>query len=157
MNRTLLNITFTLDERYYALDVNTVERITQSVEITPLPKAPDIVLGIVNYHGKIIPVVNIRRRFHLPEKETEPTDQLIIARTLKRTVALLVDTVLGVIETSEDAVVQANTIMPGLDYVQGVVKLDDGMVIIYNLDKFLSLDEGKSLDIAVDSLKGAQR
>jgi purine-binding chemotaxis protein CheW len=149
MNPTLLHVAFTLDEGHYALDLSAVERIIQTVEVTLLPEAPDIVLGVINIHGKIIPVVNIRRRFHLPEKDIEPTNRLIIAHTLKRTVALVVDVVLGVIETPEDRVVKADTVLPGMDYVQGVVKMEDGMILIHDLNKFLSLEEEKTLDTAI--------
>jgi purine-binding chemotaxis protein CheW len=155
MNTTLLHVAFTLDEGHYALDLSAVERITQTVEITPLPEAPDIVLGIINIKGKIIPVVNIRRRFRLSEKDIEPTNRLIIARTLKRTVALVVDVVLGVIETAEDRIVKADTVLPGMDYVQGVVKMEDGMILIHDLNKFLSLEEEQTLDNAImNNMKG---
>jgi purine-binding chemotaxis protein CheW len=149
MNPTLLHVAFTLDEGHYALDLSAVERIIQTVEITLLPEAPDIVLGVINIHGKIIPVVNIRRRFRLSEKDIGPTNRLIIAHTLKRTVALVVDVVLGVIETPEDRVVQTDTVLPGMDYVQGVVKMEDGMILIHDLNKFLSLEEEKTLDTAI--------
>ena len=149
MNPTLLHVAFTLDEGHYALDLSSVERIIQAVEITLLPEAPDIILGIINIKGKIIPVVNIRRRFRLSEKDIEPTNRLIIAHTLKRTVALVVDVVLGVIETPEDRVVKADTVLPGMDYVQGVVKMEDGMILIHDLNKFLSLEEEKTLDTAI--------
>ena len=157
MNTTLLHVAFTLDEGHYALDLSAVERITQTVEITLLPEAPDIILGIINIKGKIIPVVNIRRRFRLSEKDIEPTNRLIIARTLKRTVALVVDVVLGVIETPEDRVVKADTVLPGLDYVQGVVKMEDGMILIHDLNKFLSLEEEQTLDTAImNNTKGVK-
>jgi purine-binding chemotaxis protein CheW len=157
MNITLLHLAFILDEGHYALDLSVVERIIQSVEITPLPEAPDIVLGIINIKGKIIPVVNIRRRFRLSEKDIEPTNRLIIAHTLKRTVALVVDVVLGVIETPEDRVVKAGTVLPGLDYVQGVVKMEDGMILIHDLNKFLSLEEEQTLDTAImNNTKGVK-
>jgi purine-binding chemotaxis protein CheW len=157
MNTILLHVAFTLDEGHYALDLSVVERIIQSVEITPLPEAPDIVLGIINIKGKIIPVVNIRRRFRLSEKDIEPTNRLIIAHTLKRTVALVVDVVLGVIETPEDRVVKADTVLPGMDYVQGVVKMEDGMILIHDLNKFLSLEEEQTLDTAImNNTKGVK-
>jgi purine-binding chemotaxis protein CheW len=157
MNTTLLHVAFTLDEGHYALDLSAVERIIQTVEITLLPEAPDIVLGVINIHGKIIPVVNIRRRFRLSEKDIEPTNRLIIAQTLKRTVALVVDVVLGVIETPEDKVIKADTVLPGMDYVQGVVKMEDGMILIHDLNKFLSLEEEKTLDTAImNNTKGVK-
>ncbi len=84
-------VPFLLDDQRYALHLDVVERVIPAVEITPLPKAPEIVLGLINIRGKIIPVLNIRRRFRLPDRETELTDHFIIANTSKRTVALPAD------------------------------------------------------------------
>ena len=81
-------VPFLLDDHRYALHLGVVERVIPAVEITPLPKAPEIVLGLINIRGKIIPTLNIRRRLQLPERETELTDHFIIANTPKRTVAL---------------------------------------------------------------------
>lgn len=145
-NKSHQLVVFTLNEQRCALHLSTVERAFRIVEITPLPKAPEIVLGVVNVHGRVIPVVNIRRRFGLPDREMRLTDQLIIARTPKRVIAPLVDSVIGVAEYPEEEVIKAEKILPGLEYVEGVVKLEDGLILIHDLDKLLSLDEEKSLD-----------
>jgi len=71
-------IIFSLDEPRYALPLSLVERVVRIVEITPLPKAPDIVMGVINMHGQILPVINVRRRFNLPEREIRLEDQLIM-------------------------------------------------------------------------------
>jgi len=76
---TLQLIVFTLDAQRYALHLSAVERAIRMVEITPLPKAPEIVIGVVNIHGAVIPVLNIRKRFRLPEREPDLGDQLIVA------------------------------------------------------------------------------
>ncbi|MEX2090223.1 MAG: chemotaxis protein CheW, partial [Bacteroidota bacterium] len=110
---------------------------------------PEIVLGVLNVHGAVIPAVNIRKRFNITEQEIGISDQLIIARTKRRMVALPVDAVLGVLEYPEELIVKAEQIVPHLDYVQGVLKLDDGLVLIHDLDTFLSLDEHLTLDEAM--------
>ena len=94
-------VPFLLDDQRYALHLGVVERVIPAVEITPLPKAPEIVLGLINIRGKIIPTLNIRRRLQLPERETELNDHFIIANTSKRTVALPAESVGGVIQISE--------------------------------------------------------
>jgi purine-binding chemotaxis protein CheW len=121
--------------------------------MTPLPKAPEIVIGVINIQGRIIPVFNIRRRFHLPEREIELSDQLIIANTARRTVALVVDTVDGVIERLSEEVTPADQVLPRIEYVEGIVKLENGLVLIHDLDKFLSIDEEAKLDEAVNKVK----
>ncbi|MEK6560641.1 MAG: chemotaxis protein CheW, partial [Nitrospirota bacterium] len=114
--------------------------------------APDIVTGIVNIHGSIIPVFNIRRRFHLPETAINLTDKLIIARTAGRSVGIVVDAVSDVMEYTEKDIVNADKIVPGMEYIYGVAKLDGNMILIHNIDKFLSPGEENKLDEAVKKL-----
>lgn len=150
MNGTLNQlVAFSLDGQSYALRLDSVQRIVPVVEVTPLPAAPEIVLGIVNLWGKIVPVLDVRRRFKLPKQELNLSDQLVVARTAKRTVALVVDSVRGVVERSPQEITEAGLILPGLEYVQGVAKLQDGMLLIHDLDTFLSLDEEKQLEGAM--------
>jgi purine-binding chemotaxis protein CheW len=148
-------VLFTLDEQRYALDLATVERAVRVVEVTPLPKAPPIVLGIINVNGDVVPVFDIRRRFRLPEREINLTDQLMIARRSRQKVALLVDSVSGVVEISEVEISSAKQILPEIEYVYGVVKLQDGLVLIHDLDQFLSSEEERTLEGALNSVSGA--
>ncbi|MEK6592033.1 MAG: chemotaxis protein CheW [Pseudomonadota bacterium] len=146
MNRLVV---FTLDDQAYALRLATVEHVARMVSVTPLPKAPEIVMGIVNVRGRIVPVFDIRRRFRLPAREIAVSDQLVIARTSRRAAALVADAVAGVRAYPEEVVVEAKSVLPGVEYVEGVVKLADGLILIHDLDKFLSLEEGESLDRAL--------
>jgi len=148
-------ITFTLDNQLYAMYLSSVERAVRMVEITPLPQAPEIVLGIINLQGRIIPALNLRKRFRLPERRPGVGDQLLVARTSRRTVALVVDAVCGVIECPAREEIAPATIVPGLEYVTGVVKLADGMLFIHDLDEFLSLDEEEALEAAISGKEGA--
>ncbi|MBI4523304.1 MAG: purine-binding chemotaxis protein CheW [Deltaproteobacteria bacterium] len=143
-------VVFTLDEQRYALRVSSVQRVIRAVEIIPLPKAPEIVLGMVNVQGRIIPVFNIRKRFRLPERELELSDQIVLARTSRRTVGLVVDAVSGVLELSESEILSPDDIVPETEYVEGVVKLKDGLVLIHDLNRFLSLDEERTLDASLN-------
>jgi len=156
MNNLSQLVVFTLDEQRYALYLAAVERIVRVVEITPLPKAPEVVLGVVNVHGQIIPVVNIGKRFRLPEREIALSNQLIIANTSRRAVALLVDEVSGVLEISEREMIEAGKILPDMDYVEGIVKLEDGLILIHGLNTFLSIEEEKALDDAMKTEIGEQ-
>lgn len=144
-------VVFSLDDQRYALHLTAVEKAVRAVEITPLPKAPDIVFGVVNIRGQIVPVVNMRRRFGLPERDLRLSDQIVIARTSRRTVALVVDAVAGVTELSGKNLVAPEKIVPRMEYVEGVVKLADGLVLIHDLDKFLSLDEERTLDVSLNA------
>lgn len=142
-------VAFDLDDWRCALHLAAVERVIHAVEITGLPEAPDVVAGAINVQGRIIPVVKLRKRFGLPARELAPGDQMIITKTSVRPVALVVDAVTGVTEYPAEALVPADTVLPGMHYVEGVAKLDGGMVLILDLDRFLSLEEGQSLDRAM--------
>ena len=143
-----------LDELRIALPLSVVERVIRAVYLTPLPGAPDIVLGAVNVQGRVIPVVNMRRRFRLEDRQIALTDRLVIAHTTQRPVALVADAVSGVLEYPEPALVDAENILPGLEYVDGVAKLEDGLILIHNLNRFLSLDEESALEHAMASAGG---
>lgn len=142
-------VVFTLHEQRYALRLPAVTRIVRVAEITVLPGAPDIVLGVVNLQGQIIPVVDLRKRLGLAARDVQLTDHLIIARTSLRPMALLVASVIGVIDGPQSQVsasIQADT-----TYVAGVLKLADGLVLIHDLDTFLSPVEDVLLDQALAS------
>jgi purine-binding chemotaxis protein CheW len=155
MNRLNRLVSFNLDDQKYALFLSAVIRIIRVVEITSLPKAPDIVLGVINMHGQIVPVLDIRKRFRLPQREIQLEHQLIVASTSKRTVALLVDFVSDVVEISEEKIIAGEHILPGMEYVEGVVKTEDDMILIHDLEQFLSLQEEKALHESMEDLKPA--
>jgi purine-binding chemotaxis protein CheW len=139
-------VVFTLDAQLYALPLASVQRVVRMVEVTPLPKAPEIVLGVIDVHGSIIPVMSMRRRFGRPEPEASLNGQLIVADTGTRCVALVVTSVTGVIERTVEEVTEAEKIVPGAQYVEGISKLEDGIVFIPNVDRFLSKKEDQQLD-----------
>ena len=145
-------LAFSLDDHAYALHLRAVEQIVRIVEVTRLPDAPGIVAGVVNVRGQVIPIVDIRKRFLLPARDPDLSDQLIVARTSRRAVGLIADIVTGVVECDEAQVIAAEAIVPGLQYIKGVAKLKDGMLLIHDLDTFLSLEEDRLLR---DALKAA--
>jgi purine-binding chemotaxis protein CheW len=149
MNGLTQLVVFHLDEQRYALPLAVVERIVRAAAVTSLPKAPSIVLGVIDVAGRMLPVLNLRRRFHLPEREISPTDEFLIAQTAWRTVVLVVDEAQGVSECPPGAIIGSAQIVPGLEHIQGIVKLDDGLVLIHDLETFLSLDEARALDEAM--------
>jgi purine-binding chemotaxis protein CheW len=142
-------VVFRLDERRYALPLTAVERVIRAVEVTPLPTAPAIVLGVINMQGRVLPVLNVRKRFVVPDREIGPADWFLIARTARQTVVLVIDQADGVIDQAQIDIVRSAQIVPSLEQFPGVVRLDDGLVLIHDLDRFLSLDETKALDTSM--------
>jgi purine-binding chemotaxis protein CheW len=142
-------VVFTLDDLLYALPLEAVTRVIHAIEIRHLSNVPEIITGIINVEGKIIPVIDPRFRFALPVKEMDPDDRLIIARTGKRTIAMLVDTVKDIMNLEETQVELARKSLPFAGYIRGVARVEEGLILIYDLEQFLSLDEEKQLDNAL--------
>ncbi len=150
MNETMQLLAFSVGDHRYALPLSAVKRVVRAVEVTPLPDAPDTILGLINVQGQIMPVVNVRRRMGLPEREVNLSDRLIIGQTSKRTVALLVDAVSGVIEPEEQEVITAEKILPGAGCVGEVAKLAEEIVLVQDLDTFFSFAEEEAFSGAAD-------
>lgn len=142
-------VVFTLDEQLYGLPLQAVDKVIHVVEIRHLPKTPEIITGIINIKGKIIPVVDIRKRLELATHEIDPDDRLIITDTGKRTVAILVDTVTGIRDLKPGQQAKTKEAMPYAKFIKGVAKTDEGLILIYDLEQFLSLDEEKELEQAL--------
>jgi purine-binding chemotaxis protein CheW len=148
-------VVFRLDRHRYALPLAVVDRVVHAVEVTPLPKAPDVVLGVINVHGRVFPVLDVRKRFLLPGRQIGPADWFLLARAGRRTVVLAVDESEGVIERSHDDVLDASAIAPNLESFPGVLRMEDGLVLIHDLERFLSLDDARALDDAMGGIPDA--
>ena len=154
MKRENQYLVFNLEEWRIALHLSAVDRVVWAVGLTPLPEGPDSVRGLVNVQGCIMPVVDIRGRFGLAGGELDPADRFVIVRTSRRIVALWVDGVDGVIAPAAEEVVDAGEIVPGMKYIDGVVRLPDGVILIHNLDRFLSIEEERALEKAIEEDEG---
>lgn len=147
-------LTFTLDEPTFALDLSVVERVVRAVAVTSLPQAPKSVLGVIDVHGTVVPVADIRRCLGLPARSVRADDRIVLARTSRRLVALVVDSVEGVQEPAGTDITTAGEVLPGSASVHGLAKLKDGLALICDLDQLLALDEEQELDAALaDSRK----
>ncbi len=146
-------VLFSLDHQQFALSLSMVESIARSVQIIPLPNAPDVVQGIINVHGRIIPVINIRERFHFPQKEMDLDDHLIIGRTSKQPIAIMVDDVEDIVEIAKNKIVEQENILPGLDHIDGAAKVEDDLILIQDIEKCLSVQEEQMLNKAIEKQK----
>lgn len=126
-----------------------VDRVVRAAQITPIPSAPTIILGALNLAGAVLPVFNVRRRFRLPERDIVPADHFLIAHTGQRAVVLVIDHAQGVIELPSAAAIDAAAITPDPVHFSGVLRLEDGLVLIHDLERFLSQEEERGLDAAL--------
>lgn len=143
-------VVFLLEGRRFAVELGRVDRVLPMVALAVFPRAPAIIAGVFDLHGDLIPVVNLRRRFRLPERPAKPSDQMIIVRTGRRRLALAVDSVENVVSLEAGALASPEALVPGLDLVRGIAQLpEQGIVFVHDIDACLSLEEEAQLEAAL--------
>ncbi|NOX36911.1 MAG: chemotaxis protein CheW [Calditrichaeota bacterium] len=140
-------VSFILNEEEFGVDILKVQEIIKMVELTRVPNAPDFVEGVINLRGRIVPVIDLRKRFGLPSGEVDKNTRIVIASVNDLVVGFLVDKVRevlrvpkAVIEPPPDLTTSIHT-----DYITGVAKLDDRLLIILDLERILMASEKQEL------------
>jgi purine-binding chemotaxis protein CheW len=147
-------LVFCLDAQRFGVPLAQVHRVIRAVEPTPLPQAPPSVLGVIDLQGTVVPVLNVRGRFGFAEREITLEDQFIVADTSTRTVALLVDGTNGVIERPSQEIFAIKKMVDQSEQIEGVIRLEDGLLLIHDLERFLSASEESALDGALTGYSG---
>ncbi len=135
-------VVFSLLNENYGIDIYKVQEIIQYRDITFVPKAPPFVKGVINLRGKIIPVIDLKERFNLPEKEITPDTRIIVVEISSQTVGLIVDSVTEVLRIPKDNIEPPPPVTTiEADFIEGVGKLDERLIIILDIDKILTKEE----------------
>lgn len=142
-------LAFDLGDARYALRADLLQEVTRAVAVSPLPAAPAAVEGVINVRGVLAPVIDMRRQCRLPARPNTPDQHFLIARTADRLVALRVDRASDLVTVADDAIASAASVAPGADGAAGIARLPDGVLVIHDLDRFLSPDEARQLDTAL--------
>jgi purine-binding chemotaxis protein CheW len=140
---------FRVDDQLYGLPVTSVVRIIEMVTITPLPGAPEIIEGIINLHGKAVPVMDLRRRFNMPPCSYGLHTPIILVDLISQDhiLGLIVDMVEDVLEVPVDALELTETMVPPelvtqmvtqAAYLAGVAKVDLQLILVLNVQALLS-------------------
>jgi purine-binding chemotaxis protein CheW len=140
---------FTIDSARYAIAAETVLEMVRAVAVTTLPGAPVAVAGIINVRGAVVPVFDMRLRLARPPRRVAPEDHFVLVRATGRTVALHVDAILELTDVDTSAITEASATLPSTNYIGGVAPLPDGLVLIHDVDTFLSAVEAETLDTAL--------
>lgn len=140
-------VTFKIGKEEFSVDILKVQEIIRVIEITRVPRSPRFVEGVINLRGKVIPVLDLRKRFGLKSIEKDKDTRIIVVESSGRTVGLIVDSVSEVLRLNASTVEPPPEIVGGVDseYVEGVGKLEDRLIILLNLDKVLSPKETHEL------------
>lgn len=138
MAKSVSLLLFFLDDNRYAIPLSSVERVYPAVEITSCEADLSTeFLGFVNVHGELIPVVNARARFGLPNKAVAVTDMMIVALDGDQKLAMMVDRVADVLEYSAEQMIIAESLLYAKTQVN-VINLSDGMIVIKEMRDYLT-------------------
>ncbi len=131
---------FMLGNEEFAIDINNVHEINRMVDITPVPRAPFFVVGVMNLRGNVVPVVNLRRRLNIEDKEYDKKTRIIVVEVLGTVVGFVVDAVSEVLRISASVVEPASDLVAGIqaEYIQGVAKLKTRLMVLLDLEKILA-------------------
>ncbi|MEA3296918.1 MAG: chemotaxis protein CheW [candidate division Zixibacteria bacterium] len=140
-------VAFSIGSEDFGVDILKVQEINRMVEITRVPQAPYYVDGVINMRGKVIPIIDLRKRFNLEEKEYDKNTRILVVAIVDNVMGLIVDSV------SEVLRIPANTIEPppeiitniNSEYIRGVAKLENRLLIFLELSKVIDLQEMASL------------
>lgn len=123
-------LAFRLGEQEYALSISNVVQVVRMVAITPLPTASDELEGVINLHGKIIPVVDLRKRCGLPPQPHDLDTQLLIAQSNEQLAALAVDEVSEVLVLSSASIESIDAMSDDLKFLSAIGKVNDRLILI---------------------------
>ncbi len=131
------HLIFSLNDQSYGIKVDGVIKVVMMVEITPLPGAPESVSGVINFQGTMIPVLNLRWHFGLPNKQISLPDHLVIANFSGQVFGIAIDRVLEVREVSEETMAEGFYLLPGSAFPSGVTATLDGVMLIDEMGTLL--------------------
>lgn len=144
-------VVFQLSEQTYGIDIASVYEIIRMEKITRVPRTPEFVEGVINLRGRIIPVIDLCKRFNLPHSDKTNSSRIIIVDVGGNTIGMIVDAVSEVLRIPADSIEPPPPMIHGIDaaYLRGIAILDSRLIILLNLEKILyehEKDELQELD-----------
>lgn len=132
-------VVFEVGDESFGIDISLVQEIIRMQPITEVPKAPMYVKGVINLRGKVIPIIDLRERFGFATGEETKATRIVVVNVLGNTVGMIVDAVSEVLRLPTDAIEPPSTIVEsiGSQYLKGIGKLEDRLIILLDLDKLL--------------------
>ena len=140
-------VIFNLATEYYGVDISAVEGIIKMQAITVVPHAPPFVEGVTNLRGKVLPVLDLRKRFGLNVSAETRDSRIVTVDMAGLKVGMVVDGVSEVLTVSEGSIEPPPPMVLSIDstFITGIAKLEDKLVIMLDLAKVLSVEEKSSL------------
>jgi len=141
-------VVFRLGKETYGLEISMILEIITMQTITEVPGTEEYIVGVINLRGRVIPVFNLHKKFELAEGEITRSTRIVVVEVEGHNIGMLVDGVSEVVKITQDIVEKPSSIMSDIDreYLAGVAKLDDRLVILLDLAKVLRKEEGPLME-----------
>lgn len=140
-------VVFELSSEFYGVDISAVNTIIRMQEITEIPRSPEFVEGVINLRGSIIPVIDLRKRLGLRVNEPTRASRIIVIEANNQMIGMVVDAVAETVRLPQSAIEPPSPIVLSADveYVRGIGKLSDRLVVLLDLDKVLAPKEVEAI------------
>ena len=144
-------VTFRLGQDMFAADIFSVERVLRYVTPAAVPDAPAWVAGVIEHRGKVIPVVDLRRRIELDAATITPTTRILVLNATDGWVGTIVDAVIEVAGVPATSITPPPPLFRGLaaQFVRGIAKVGEQLVVVLDVDRVLSSDDRIVLERAM--------
>ena len=133
-------LVFVVEGHEYVLPIYMILRTINIVEITPLPHDSELISGVINLHGQVIPVINIRKCLNFKNREPRLSDIMLIANVAERTIAFIVDEVKNIITPKAKDITELNEVLPVVDFINKVVNVNNKLLPVYDLEKLITIE-----------------
>ncbi|MGA1862700.1 chemotaxis protein CheW [Deferribacter thermophilus] len=142
-------VVFKLQQEKYAIDIMKVDEIIRMMEITKIPKADYYIEGIINLRGKVIPVIDLKKKFGLDLKEYDKFTRIMVVDIRGKKIGFIVDEVEEVMRIDDDSIDTTTSFSSNIDdnFVIGVAKTEKGLIVIIDIEKVMSEEETENLDM----------
>jgi purine-binding chemotaxis protein CheW len=140
-------VSFNIGTEEFGIDILKVQEINRMVDITRVPRAPEFVEGIINLRGKVIPIIDVRKRFNMELAQHDKNTRIVVVDIDSQVMGMVVDSVSEVLRIPASTIEPTPEVVTSLDseYIRGVAKLEDRLLIYLDLSKILSGEERRSL------------
>lgn len=140
---TIQLVSFELSKELYGVEITKVREIILITEITRIPQTPHYVKGLINLRSTVIPVIDLRAKFGLPESELTDESRIMVIQARGRTIGIVVDAVSEVLRIKQEQVAPPPPTVAGLgrEYLTGLVRLEKQLLILLDIDKTLESDD----------------